>query len=78
MHFKQYNVSVTGNVTYLSEKHERVLIPKVECEVIEETLMGPFLIFWREDGMQKQASLSLQDWGFYQGQNAFRDAHQGL
>jgi hypothetical protein len=61
--FKKARVS--GTVTYLNEKSQRVPVPRGPCEFCDHNGMGPFYLRWEQAGEMHQIELSIHEYAQY-------------
>jgi len=67
--FKRARVS--GTVSYLNEKNQRVSVPIGPCEFCDHDGFGPFLLRWVQNGDVHQIELSLNEYAQYSGTKDF-------
>ena len=49
---------VSGTVSYLNEKNQRVPVPHGQCEFCDHDGYGPFILRWEANGQKHQIELS--------------------
>lgn len=67
--FKKARVS--GDVSYLNEKGQRLGVPKGPCEFSDNNGFGPFRLRWIVEGEYKEIELTLIEYSQYSGTKQF-------
>jgi len=62
---------ISGLVSYLNEKGQRVAIPNGPCEISHNDMMGPYIIRWCESGASKEVELTLKEFAHYESTRNF-------
>lgn len=62
---------VSGDVSYLNEKGQRVGVPKGPCEFSDNKGFGPFKLKWVVGGEFKEIELTLHEFAQYSGTKQF-------
>lgn len=61
--FKKARVS--GTVTYVNEKSQRVSVQRGPCEFCDHNGLGPFYLRWEQAGEWHQIELTLNEYAQY-------------
>ncbi len=62
---------VSGNVSYLNEKHERVSVPRGPCEISDNFGYGPIFLRWKYEQQLHEIELTLIEFSTYSNTKDF-------